>query len=531
MILLRKTYSRVGIVEQDKSIQRLSGNPLLNLNQGIEVPRYDRSQVKTGIVHFGPSAFFRGHLAVYIDDLLAQGDTDWGICAVSLRTDDVRNALEGQNNLYTVVEQSTQGNKARVIGSINKMLVARESAQAVLDQLASPDTKLVTLTVTQSGYYYKNGNLDFDNDDIKKDLLNADEPTSTVGYLVKALEMRMQRGLPPFTVMSCDNLAGNGEILSKVVRAYAQERSPELHDWIAQNVAFPSTMVDRIVPRISDEHKKSLMNDFGLQDNWPIFTEKFRQFVITKPHNSAPLPAFEQAGALLVEEVAPFELTKIRLLNGTHMALGMIGRLAGYTYAHEAISDPKIRTFIDGFMDEMIETLPPVPGVDLKQYRASVIDRLSSPFMKDELQRLARNGVDKVDSRFLQAMRDYVAKAPHASGAEPAAKKMPEHLSFAVATWVHYLKMSSTMEILDDKAMQKRYGEEARKGRNSFAFVAMHPDIFGHDLASSSAFSATFERHLNAIDGARENILQALPAQQSAVQYAPLNKAQPMLRF
>lgn len=492
------------ILEQDKSIQRLSGHELSTLPAAIKTPSYDRAHIKTGIVHIGPSAFFRGHLAVYVDDLLEQGETDWGICAVSLRTDEVRNALENQKYLYTVVEQGNQGNSARVIGSINKMLVARESPQAVLDQLASPDTKLVTLTVTQSGYYHKNGSLDFDNEDIKNDLLNADEPTSTVGYLVKALEMRMERGLPPFTVMSCDNLPGNGEILSKVVRAYAGERSQALHDWIAQHVEFPSTMVDRIVPRLNDDHKKSLMNDFGLQDNWPIFTEKFRQFVITKPANGAPLPRFERAGALVVDDVAPFELTKIRLLNGAHMALGMIGRLAGYTYAHEAIGDARIRTYIDGFMDEMTDTLPAVPGVDLGQYRATVIDRLSSPFMKDELQRLARNGVDKVDSRFLQATRDAMAAPP---------QKVPEHLSFAVATWVHYLKISHTMDIMDEKAIKNNFGDEARKGQNSFAFVAAHPEIFS-DLSRSSAFGVRFEHHLKAIDAQRENIVQALPSQQ-----------------
>ncbi len=494
-----------GILEQDKSIQRLSGHELSALPANIKTPTYDRDKVKTGIVHIGPSAFFRGHLAVYVDDLLEQGETDWGICAVSLRTDEARNALENQKYLYTVVEQSNQGNNARVIGSINKMLVARESPQAVLDQLASPETKLVTLTVTQSGYYHKNGSLDFDNEDIKNDLLNADEPTSTVGYLVKALEMRMERGLPPFTVMSCDNLPGNGEILSKVVQAYAKERSQELHDWIEKNVDFPSTMVDRIVPRLNDEHKKALMSDFGLQDNWPIFTEKFRQFVITKPKNGAPMPQFERAGALVVDDVAPFELTKIRLLNGSHMALGMIGRLAGYTYAHEAINDTRINTYINGFMDEMTNTLPAVPGVDLGQYRATVIDRLRSPFMKDELQRLARNGVDKVDSRFLQATRDSMTAKPG---------HVPQHLSFAVATWVHYLKISNTMDILDDKAAKANLGDEARKCQNSFAFVASHPEIFSN-LSRSSAFSASFERHLKAIDAQRENIVQALPSQQN----------------
>ena len=486
------------------SLQLLSGDQLHKLHADIQVPRYDRSAVKTGIVHIGPSAFFRGHLAVYIDDLLQQGETDWGICAVSLKSAAVRDALRDQDNLFTVVEQSNQGNAARVIGSINKVLVAKENPQAVLDQMAAQDTKLVTLTVTQSGYYYKNGELDFDDDDIKNDLLKADEPTSTVGYIVKALEMRMDKGIPPFTVMSCDNLPGNGTILRNVVLTYAKKRSAELHDWIDQNVEFPSTMVDRIVPKTTQAHIESHAQAYNLNDAWPIYTERFRQLVIEKPKNSLPFPDFARVGAIEVCEVAPFELMKIRLLNGTHMALGMVGRLAGHTYAHEAIIAPEIRKYITGLMTEMTATLHPVPGVNLDEYKETIFERLGSPFMKDELARLARNGVDKIDSRFLQPLREAISRK---SGAD--------NLIFALASWAEYLKRSGpAFDILDPKALVKNLPEEARKGGTSCSLIIENPSTFGAELSSSAVVSDGFQRHLQAICQNAQDIVKALPAEQ-----------------
>lgn len=505
---------RVLTVEQNNSIQRLSGTELNNLHNDITVPTYDRSKVKTGIVHIGPSAFFRGHLAVYIDDLLQQGETDWGICAISLKSSGARDALLSQDNLYTVVEQSTNGNKARVIGSINNMLVARENPQAVLDQMASADTKLVTLTVTQGGYYYKNGQLDFDDDDIKADLLKADEPTSTVGYIVKALEMRMERGLPPFTVMSCDNLPGNGTILRNVVLAYAGQRSEQLRDWVAEKVAFPCTMVDRIVPKTSADHIQSHEQSYGLNDAWPIYTEKFRQFVIETPQNGAPLPDLARVGALQVDDVAPFELMKIRLLNGIHMALGMAGRMAGHSYAHEAIIDPPIREYVGDLMDEMTATLHPVPGVDLDQYKATIFDRLGSPFMKDELARLARNGVDKVDSRFLQPLRDAISR-----------QSPSDNLTFAVASWAEYLKRAdASFDIMDAKASAQNLPEEARQGGTTCQLLIAHPEIFGADLSASKVVSDSIERHLRAICQNGQNIVKALPSQQPVPTPAPGHK-------
>lgn len=452
---------------------------------GIETPGYDRDNVDIGIVHIGPSAFFRGHLAVYADDLIRKGATDCGICAVSLKTSAVRDALAPQNFLYSVVEQSCDGSKARIIGSIKEILVAQENLGGVINRLTAPATKLVSLTVTQAGYYYKNGGLDFDDKDIQSDLAKTDDPTTSVGLIVHALEIRMKKGLPSFTVMSCDNLPGNGTVLRNVVLAYAAQRSPALRDWIAQNTSFPSTMVDRIVPKTLDVHIVRHTTDYGLQDNWPIYTEAFRQLVIEKPHVAgAEIPQFQDAGALVVEDVAPFELMKIRLLNGTHMALGMIGRMMGYTYAHEAIRDSKIRDYIDGLMNEMTATLPPVPNVDIEAYKASIIERLQSAFMKDELVRLARNGVDKIDSRFLGPLRDALAFRSPMS-----------HLAYSVASWIEYLKNSSSeFDIQDSKALSMGLPEKARAGGVSASLFMALPHLFGTDLSSSRVFNEELGR-------------------------------------
>lgn len=503
-------------MEKGDSLQRLCNQNLNQLQADISVPAYDRDQVKTGIVHIGPSAFFRGHLAVYVDDLLAKGEKDWGICAVSLRSSGARDALKDQDYLYSVVEQSTQGNKARVIGSVKDVLVAAENPQVVLDRMADPDIKLVTLTVTQSGYYYKNGSLDFDDEDIKADLLKADEPTSTVGYIVKALEMRMERGLEPFRVMSCDNLPCNGKILKNVVLAYAAQRSQALHDWIDAQVDFPSTMVDRIVPKTTGEHTQKHHDSYQLDDKWPIYTEKFRQFVIEKPEKGPAFPPLDQSGALLTDNVAAYELMKIRMLNGIHMALGISGRMGGYTYAHEAVADPKIRTYITDLMGEMEATLPPIQGVSIADYKACILERLDSPFMRDELARLARNGVDKVDSRFIQPLRDAVG------GQTPF-----KNLSFAVASWVQYLKQSGpAFDIMDDKATRNGFPDEALRNGATTGFVTAHPEIFGRDLASSKKLLGCLAHHLGTICQKPQNIVEALPAQQSAAPSAPVATGQ-----
>ncbi len=479
---------------------RLSSQSVALLQDNVIRPRYDRDQVKTGIVHIGPSAFFRGHLAVYIDDLLNAGNKDWGICAVSLKSSGVRDALKEQDYLYTVVEQTKSGDTARVVGSIKDVLVAQEDPQAVLSKMSSPDTKVVSLTVTQAGYYYKDGTLDFDHDDIRADLEKCDEPTSTVGFIVEALHRRMEAGTEPFTVMSCDNITGNGTLLRNVVLAYAERISPELHEWIATKVPFTCTMVDRIVPKTKHDNVLACQNDYGYEDAWPIYTEQFRQFVVERPPQGTPFPDLGSVGALMADDVMPYELMKIRLLNGAHLALGMIGRMAGHTYAHEAINDPAIRCYVTGLMNEVSGTLPVVPDVDLDQYKENIIGRLDSPFMMDELSRLARDGSKKIDSRFLAPLREALSRSLDM-----------KHICFAAATWVAYLKKSGpAFDIYDTNAISCNLPQLARTHGKTAGIMSVIPDIFGYTLSSSHVFSTEFESALRNLSRNSGNIAEAL---------------------
>lgn len=483
----------------NRAIPALSEKTVGQLDPRIHIPTYDRNEIKTGIVHIGPSAFFRGHLAVYVDDLLSQGYKDLGICAVSLKTSNVRDALRPQDYLYSVVEQGVNGNRARIIGSIKDIIVAQEDPKSVLSLMSSPDIKLVSLTVTQGGYYYKNGNLDFEDQSIKDDLNRADEPRSTVGLLVTTLERRMKAGIQPFTVMSCDNFVGNATILRSVVLAYAAQRSQKLHDWIAEKVPFPATMVDRIVPSTKQEDIIRHQVDYAMKESWPIYTEEFRDFAIESVQGSC-VPDFSRAAAHIAPDVSTHELRKIRLLNGIHMALGMVGRMAGYEYAHEAIADPQIRTFIVNLMDDQEKTLKPIKGVDYGYYRNQILQRLDNPAMNDSLSRLARNGMDKMDSRFLSSLRDaYALNTPR------------KHLAMAVALWIEYLKRhDEKFGIEDAKAVAMGLPEKARQSGATGSMILSNRDIFGMDLTSSKAFHSDVETALAQICNNPKNILEVM---------------------
>lgn len=478
-------------VENLPKAVRLSNQILGTLPAHIEVPRYDRSQVKIGIVHIGPGAFFRGHQGVYIDDVMNEGDLRWGICAVSLKSPNVRDALKDQDNLYSVVRQFSAGDSVRVVGSIAKAMVAFENPKAVIDQMADPDVKLVTLTVTQKGYYYdaKSGQLDFNHPDIKKDLEETSDPVSTVGYLVSALEKRMKNGTPPFTVMSCDNLPGNGNVLRSVVLAYAGRKSPELRRWISENVAFPNTMVDRIVPQTTQEQVQKITSH-GIEDAWPIYTEPFRQWIIENKHSNE-MPDVEKAGATIVEDVVPYELMKIRILNGSHMALGVVGFMAGFQIGNVALENEGIKKYIEGFMDEVIHTLPPVPGINIADYRQDILDRISQ--LPDDLTRLARNGSQKAPSRFLEPLRDAIPRnTPY------------DHIAFGIAAWMKYLKgydaTGAAFDINDEEGLRMGLQDVARNSNGDPHPLLAVRQIFGPDLTSHRPFVQKIEKWLHAIE-------------------------------
>lgn len=478
----------------------LSNKTLNDVPVGIERPTYNRDDVEIGIVHIGPSAFFRGHLATIVDDMLQDGHKSLGISAISLKTPDVRNALEPQDYLYTVVEQTAEGNRPRIVGSLKEIIVAQETPQKALDRLTSDDTKLVTMTVTQAGYYYKNGTLDFDDPDIVSDLYKTDEATSTVGLLVLALDKRRKENKPPFMVMSCDNMTDNGHILEQVVLAYAERKSPELREYIADNVTFMSTMVDRIVPKTTNENIRMNIDTFGIADNWPIYTEEFRQLVIQDPGKKLAEIGFDKSSATIVDDVAPHELMKIRLLNGTHMVLGMLGRMSGYEHTHEAIRDPSIRTFVTGFMAEMAQTFDPVDSVDVGAYQKTVIQRLENPSMKDELSRLSRNGVDKLSSRFLAPIADAIARDTD----------IP-HLGFAVATWNQYLKASHNgLDILDNKATALGLPQAASNNEYDCRHLVGNSALVGVALANNDKFAAQVQQSSEVYRTAHGNTQSAL---------------------
>ena len=439
------------------------------LPENVAKPKYDRSTVKSGIVHIGPSGFFLGHLAVYADDLIASGHKEWGITAVSLKTSRVRDQLSPQDFLYTVHARDQNVQSTRVIGSIKNILVAPENPNQVLELMASPETKLVTLTVTQEGYHFSaNGGLNFQSKDIVDSITNSAEPKAAVAFIVEALARRMDKGLDPFAVMSCDNVNSNGDKLRQTVLAYAGIRSKELRHWIEERVDFPNTMVDRIVPKYVDASTRYIEDTFGYVDRNPILTEPHRQLVVGHP-DPKNLPPFDKVGATYVKDVEPYELAKIRLLNGGHMALGIMGRLHGYTYTDEALANPAMRKFMEGYMKEVTHTLKPVPGFDVDNYIEGLFTRLENPHMKDELQRLARNGVSKLGSRFLGPLKEAIAH------------DLPrDHMVDAVAGWVKYLQKADPQSFpIDDQAAYDMQLVALAKSLNGDVRSILSAEIWG----------------------------------------------------
>lgn len=469
----------------------LSNQDLPSLKeQGVKIPKYDRSQVTPGVVHIGPSHFARGHIFRYLNRVL-KDDPRWGVRAISLKSSNVRDTLGKQDYLYTVSEQRADKIKPRAIGSLIDITVAQENPNAALDVLCDPRIKLVTITVTQDGYGHDpaTGNLDFGRSDIQECLSNMDAPSTTVGYLVAALERRMKDGAPPLTIMSCDNMPDNGVVLRNVVLAYAAEKSRELRSYIEDNITFPSTMVDRIVPTTTNSDVFNVQGR-GIDDGWPILTERFRQWVI-EDNFAGEVPDFRSAGAIVTSNVAPYELMKLRMLNGAHMALGCVAGLAGEKYVDQAMQNAQLKKFISGFMDEAIATVPNIEGVDFALYKNQLIERLENPYMKDELVRLARNGTGKISGRILDTLKDAKANGiPH------------QHLAFATAAWIQYLKGSDNqgqpIDINDKKAVDGGLQRIAQNSNGNPLPVMQASGLFGQ-LMTDKGFVGDVQKHLHNI--------------------------------
>ena len=383
---------------------RLNAGTVHSLPADVIRPSYAVAEQKCGIVHLGIGAFHRAHQAEYTDLAMSQGDRDWRICGVSLRSAGVRNQLEPQDGLYTVTQKSAGAAKTSLVGSIAQVLVAPENPEAVVAALASADTHIVTLTVTEKGYCQgAGGALDETNEAVATELAGGD-PASIYGYLAQAMERRKAAGLGALTLLSCDNLAQNGKQLERLLLAFLERSNPELAAWCAANCTFPSSMVDRIVPATTGKDLDLLAERLGVRDEGAVFTEAFSQWVIEDVFAGAR-PKWENAGAQLVQDVHPYETAKLRMLNGAHSAMAYLGLERGLVFVHEAMQHDAIRQLVGRLMRvEAASSLSPAPGQDLAGYADRLKERFDNPALEHRLVQIAMDGSQKIPQRWLETL-------------------------------------------------------------------------------------------------------------------------------
>lgn len=476
-------------------------------NDAVNVPAYDPGKLRAGVVHFGVGGFHRAHQAVYFDEIAARGiSQDWGIIGVGLHRREMKDVLENQDNLYTVVERGEDHHHARIVGSIVKYLYAPEDPEAVLDALAAESTRLVTLTVTGTSYHVDAHTGEFlaGDEEIARDLQGDGAPETVFGYLVEGLRRRRAAGIPPFTILSCDNVQENGRTTRTAVVSFARLQEPDLADWIEENVSFPSSMVDRITPATSVEDRDDIAEEFGVEDGWPVLTEPFRQWII-EDRFCNERPPLDQVGARMVQDVEPFELMKTRLLNGSHCGLGYFGSLLGHSSSDEAMRDDDVRAYVRGLMDEIIPLLPDVPGMDLTEYRETLISRFSNPEISDQLERLARRSSTKMPSYVLPSLTEAMA-----------AGREHRLLVLTVAGWIEFLGGEDLNG--DPIDVQDALLEDLRPlaaNKDVTAFVADEA-IFG-ELGSNPGFVAELQEAVEGLRarGPREMIEQSLKAERN----------------
>ncbi len=458
----------------------------------IAKPSYHRDEIGIGIVHFGVGGFHRAHQAMYVDRLLEKGLAhDWGICGVGVMPADRRMAdvLAAQDGLYTLLQENPDGSHdARVIGSIVDYRYAPDDPESVIELLAAPSTRIVSLTITEGGY-----NIDsLDNGGV-----------SVFGLVAEALARRRERGIASPTIMSCDNIEGNGEVARQAFTTYADRVHPGLAEWISAHTRFPNSMVDRITPVTTPEVVAELESEFGVEDQWPVAAEPFTSWVLEDDFSDGR-PPLEDVDVLLVDDVTPYELMKLRLLNASHQSLCYFAYLSGYRLVHDAAGDPLLAEFLREYMDsEATPTLKPVPGIDLPDYKRTLIERFANPGVRDTIARLCAGSSDRIPKWLLPVIRENLK-----TGA-------PIRLSAAtVASWARYAEgvdeEGQPIEIVDQLA-DTLVPLARSQHENPTAFIE-NTEVFG-DLATQPRFVDAYLGALESlhIDGARatlENLLR-----------------------
>ncbi|ALR77418.1 mannitol dehydrogenase family protein [[Enterobacter] lignolyticus] len=474
----------------------------------VQLPQYDRQRLRSRIVHFGFGAFHRAHQALLTDRVLNAAGGDWGLCEISLFSGDVlMSQLRQQDHLYTVLEKGADGNRAIVVGAVHECLNAKlDSLAAIIEKFCEPQVAIVSLTITEKGYCIDpaTGQLDATQPRILHDLENPTMPGSAPGILVEALARRRERGLPPFTVLSCDNIPDNGHVVKNAVLGMAAKRSPELAQWIAAHASFPGTMVDRIVPAATPESLAEIAQVLGVEDPCAVSCEPFIQWVV-EDNFVAGRPSWETAGVQMVKDVLPWEQMKLRMLNGSHSFLAYLGYLAGYEHISDCMQDDDFRRAAQRLMmQEQAPTLD-IKDVSLSDYADSLIARFSNPALKHRTWQIAMDGSQKLPQRMLESIRIHLRRG----------SDWPL-LALGIAGWMRYVsgvdERGDAIDVRDPLVEKIRQRVAASQPEDRVAALLSLTEIFGADLAQNADFTAAVQRAWAMLtrDGARRAVSGAL---------------------
>ena len=472
---------------------KLSRANLASLRPGIAVPNYGADEISPGILHFGLGNFHRVHQAVYLDTLFNAGKSrDWGIIGTGVRQADraMHDALKAQDWLTTVVEQEANVSRARVTGAMVGMIPPEDRA-GIVARLADPAVRIASITVTEGGYFIDPATGQFNPEfaEIARDGKNPDDPLTVFGLIALGLKKRREAGLKPFTVMSCDNIPHNGVVARNAVAGVARLYDRALAEWIAENAAFPNGMVDRITPATTDRERQLCSQDFGIEDNWPVYCEEFIQWVLEDTFCDGR-PALEDAGIQFVSDVTPYEFMKIRILNGGHAAIAYPASLLDIHFVHDAMNHPLVGAFFAKIeREEIIPTVPPVPGVVLDDYYRLIHRRFSNPKIGDTIPRLAFDGSNRQPKFIVPVARDRLKMGASV-----------DSLAFESALWCRHCfgKTETGKDITaGDPAWARLSALAAQAKTDPLAWLSMD-DVYG-DVAQSESFRQAFTLSLRDI--------------------------------
>ncbi len=472
---------------------QLNQKNIVNIQQQLSCPKYNRQALKTGIVHIGVGGFHRAHQAYYIHQLLEKhAISDWAICGVGLREADRKmyDILKKQDGLYTLVVQHPNGTvKSEVIGAIKEMLLAVDTPNKVIEKMAHPDTKIVSLTITEGGYNFSplTGAFNFDNEAIQQELKHPNKPKTIFGYLTAALSKRRANGLRPFTVLSCDNIQHNGAVARQMLLTFAKKQDAELAKWIATNVTFPNTMVDRITPVTTPTDIVFLENKYGIKDEWPVVCEPFIQWVVEDKFVNGR-PPLEKLGVQFVPDVTPYEKMKIRLLNAGHSVLGIPGAIHGHPTINACMEDTVFAKLMRTFMDkEATPVLDAIDGIDLEKYKDSLEERFANPNIKDSVSRICSESAAKLPKFLIPTLQENLAKGGSI-----------DYASLILAAWCYYSdkevnENKVTLEIIDVKKAALHQAA-SQTTNNPLSFLEL-TEVFGK-LVENERFTKRYSAFL-----------------------------------